>query len=63
MYATRDRKTRKRDFRSLWIVRISAALTGMGVNYSRFVEGLKNANIRINRKILSNLAIEDIETF
>ncbi|UGQ15884.1 50S ribosomal protein L20 [Borrelia sp. RT5S] len=63
MYATRDRKTRKRDFRSLWIARISAALAGMGISYSRFVEGLRKADIRLNRKILSNLAIEDMETF
>ena len=63
MYATRDRKNRKRNFRSLWIVRISAALTGMGINYSKFFENLNKASIKLNRKILSNLAIEDIETF
>ncbi len=63
MYATRDRKTRKRDFRRLWISRISAALSDTGVSYSRFIEGLLKSNIKINRKILSNLAIEDIEAF
>ncbi len=63
MYATRDRKVRKRDFRRLWISRISAALSDTGVTYSRFIEGLLKSNIKINRKILSNLAIEDVEAF
>lgn len=63
MYATRDRKARKRDFRRLWISRISAALSDTGISYSRFIEGLLKSNIKINRKILSNLAIEDAEAF
>lgn len=63
MYSTRDRKARKRDFRRLWISRISAALSDTGISYSRFIDGLLKANIKINRKILSNLAIEDAEAF
>jgi large subunit ribosomal protein L20 len=58
-YAYRDRKRRKRDFRSLWIARISAGVQSEGLNYSQFMHGLKLANIEINRKALSNMAIED----
>ena len=57
-YAYRDRKRRKRDFRSLWIARISAGVQAEGLNYSQFMHGLKLANIEINRKVLSNMAIE-----
>ena len=53
MYSYRDRKARKRDFRSLWIVRINAACREHGISYSRFVEGLKKAKVAIDRKILS----------
>ena len=62
-YAYRDRKRRKRDFRSLWIARISAGVHEEGLNYSQFMHGLKLANIEINRKSLSNMAIEDKAAF
>ncbi len=62
-YAYRDRKRRKRDFRSLWIARISAGVQAEGLNYSQFMHGMKLANIEINRKALSNMAIEDQATF
>jgi large subunit ribosomal protein L20 len=62
-WAYRDRKTRKRNFRSLWIHRLNAAVRAQGITYSRFVEGLKLANITIDRKILSELAISDENTF
>ena len=62
-YAYRDRKRKKRDFRSLWIARISAACKENGINYSRFMNGLKKCGIIINRKALSNLAIEDPQAF
>lgn len=63
MYAYRDRRRKKRDFRSLWIARISAACKGEGITYSRFMNGLQQANIIINRKALSNLAIQDHSAF
>jgi large subunit ribosomal protein L20 len=62
-YAYRDRRRRKRDFRSLWIARISAGVQAEGLNYSQFMHGLKLANIEINRKALSNMAIEDKVAF
>lgn len=62
-YSYRDRKNRKRDFRTLWNVRINAAVREHGLNYSRFMYGLKIANIKLNRKILSNLAASEPETF
>ena len=61
--AYRDRKRRKRDFRSLWIARISAGSRAEGITYSRFMNGLKLAGIEMNRKVLSNLAIEDPTAF
>ena len=63
VYAYRDRKTRKRNFRSLWIARISAACRDQGISYSRFIDGLKKSNIQINRKAISNMAIEDPKAF
>ena len=60
-YAYRDRRNRKREFRALWIARISGAVQAEGLNYSTFMHGLKLANIEINRKALSNMAIEDKE--
>jgi large subunit ribosomal protein L20 len=62
-YAYRDRKAKKRDFRQLWIARISAAVRDEGLNYSRFIAGLHKAGVEVNRKSLSNLAIEDKDAF
>ncbi len=62
-YAYRDRRRKKRDFRRLWITRISAAVKAEGMNYSQFINGLKKAEITINRKALSNMAIEDKQAF
>jgi large subunit ribosomal protein L20 len=63
VYAYRDRKTRKRDFRRLWIARISAGARLNGMPYNRFIEGLKKAGIALDRKILSDLAISDVPGF
>ena len=63
MYATRDRKARKRDFRSLWIVRINAACRENGIAYSRFMNGLMKAKIALNRKVLAELAVSDKKAF
>src|SRR5262245_16477798 len=63
VYAYRDRRDRKRDFRSLWITRISAAVRARGVNYSRFIRGLAIAKIGLNRKMLSEMAIRDPAAF
>jgi large subunit ribosomal protein L20 len=62
-WAYRDRKTRKRTFRYLWIQRLNAAVRAQGLTYSRFAEGLRAANIGLDRKILSDLAITDEVTF
>ncbi len=62
-YAYVGRKLKKRDFRSLWITRISAACKANGMNYSRFMYGLKNAGINLNRKMLSEIAISDPQAF
>ena len=62
-YAYRDRKVKKRNFRALWIIRINAAARLNDLSYSSFMNGLKKANIDINRKILADLAMNDIETF
>jgi large subunit ribosomal protein L20 len=62
-YATRDRRTKKRTFRSLWIVRIGAAAEQNGLNYSRFINGLKKAGINLDRKILADLAVRDVAAF
>lgn len=63
LYAFRDRRAKKRDFRSLWIARISAGVRSHDMSYSRFMNALKKANIQLNRKALSNLLIEDIQAF
>src|SRR5450432_2009043 len=63
VYAYAHRKARKRDFRRLWIARINAAARTNGTSYSRLVHGLKNANVGIDRKILSDLAIFDAPAF
>lgn len=62
-YSYIGRKQRKRDFRKLWITRINAAARTNGMSYSRFINGLKKANIEINRKMLSEMAIHDAEGF
>jgi large subunit ribosomal protein L20 len=62
-YAYRDRRNRKRDFRSLWIVRINAAARREGLSYSRLMAGLRDAGIEVNRKMLADIAVRDPETF
>ncbi|MEK9650096.1 MAG: 50S ribosomal protein L20 [Gammaproteobacteria bacterium] len=62
-YSFRDRKNKKRVFRSLWIARISAALDPLGFNYSRFINLLKNANVELDRKVLAGIAYSDPDTF
>src|ERR1041384_4066510 len=62
-YAYRDRKTRKRNFRMLWQIRINAAVREVGLTYSRFMEGLKAANCQIDRKILADIAAQDTAAF
>lgn len=62
-YAYRDRRNKKRDFRSLWIVRINAAVRNFGLTYSTFMHGLKKLDISMDRKSLSNLAIHDKDAF
>ena len=62
-YAYRDRRTRRRDLRRLWIARINAAARLNGLTYSRFIHGLKRANVDLDRKILADLAVRDASTF
>ena len=62
-YAYRDRRQKKREMRKLWIVRINAACREEGISYSRFIEGLSKAGLEINRKMLSEIAINDAEAF
>jgi large subunit ribosomal protein L20 len=62
-YAYRDRRARKRDFRSLWIIRIGIAASSEGVSYNKFIRGLKDAGVVINRKILAELAVNNHEAF
>ena len=62
-YAYRDRRARKREFRSLWVVRINAACRQAGVTYSKFMNGLKKAKVILDRKILADLAVKDIKAF
>ena len=62
-YAFRDRRVRKRDFRSLWIARINAAARLSGMSYSKLINGLKKANIGLDRKVLADIAIADPEAF
>lgn len=63
LYAYRDRRTKKRDFRTLWIVRIKAAALANGITYSRFIKGLKTLGIALDRKILADLAVRAPQTF
>lgn len=62
-YAYRDRKVRKRNFRSLWIQRINAAVREHGLTYGRFIDGLNKAGVEVDRKVLSDLAIHEPEAF
>ena len=63
VYAYRDRKARKRDFRRLWIMRINAAARANGLSYNRFIAGLKAADIELDRKVLADLAVSDPAKF
>src|ERR1044072_8606345 len=62
-YAYRDRKTKKRNFRALWQIRINAAARAAGLTYSRFMEGLKAANVALDRKVLADIAAQDSAAF
>jgi large subunit ribosomal protein L20 len=62
-WSYRDRKNRKRTFRALWITRLNAAARAEGLTYSRFIEGLKAANVEVDRKILADIAVEDAAAF
>ncbi len=62
-YAYRDRRVRKREFRKLWITRINAAARAQGITYSRFMEGLRKANVALDRKVLADMAVHDVEGF
>ena len=63
MYAYRDRRTRKRDFRRLWIVRINAAARREGLSYSELMYGLKRSGVEVNRKMLADVAVNDRDAF
>ena len=63
MYAYRDRRVRKRDFRRLWIARINAATRNEGISYNRFINGLKIAGVEVDRRTLAELAVRDPNTF
>ena len=63
VYAYRDRKRRKRDFRRLWIIRINAAARQQGLSYNQFVAGCRKANIELDRKVLADLAVSDPDAF
>jgi len=63
MYAYRDRRTRKRDFRKLWIIRINAAAREYGLTYSKLISGLKQAGVDLDRKILADMAVYDKAAF
>jgi large subunit ribosomal protein L20 len=62
-YAYRDRKQKKRQFRALWIVRINAASRLFGISYSRLINGLTKANVAVDRKVMADLAVRDLEAF
>ncbi|MBC8436400.1 MAG: 50S ribosomal protein L20 [Candidatus Omnitrophica bacterium] len=63
VYAYRDRRMRKREFRRLWIARINAACRSLGITYSAFIKGLKNSKIGLDRKMLADLAAQDAQAF
>jgi large subunit ribosomal protein L20 len=62
-YAYRDRRVKKREFRSLWVVRINAAANELGISYSQFIHGLKKALIELDRKVLADIAVHDKSAF
>lgn len=62
-YAYRDRRVKKREFRRLWIARINAAARMEGLSYSKFINGLKKANVELDRKVLADMAVSDPESF
>ena len=62
-YAYRDRRVKKREFRNLWIIRVNAACRAEGISYSRFINGLNNADVEINRKMLAELAVNSPKAF
>jgi large subunit ribosomal protein L20 len=63
LYAYKDRRAKKREFRSLWIIRINAAARALGLSYSQFMSGLKKTNITLNRKALADIAYNDPSAF
>jgi len=63
VYAYRDRRVKKREFRRLWIARLNAACRASGITYSQFIRGLKKAKINLDRKILADLAVRDSQAF
>lgn len=63
VYSYRDRRVKKRDFRQLWIIRINAACRQAGITYSKFINGLKKANVNLDRKIIADLAVTDNNAF
>jgi large subunit ribosomal protein L20 len=63
VYAYRDRRRKKREFRRLWITRINAACRQLGISYNKFIQGLKKANVQLDRKILADLAVNDQVAF
>lgn len=63
LHAYVDRRDKKADFRALWIARINAAVRAEGLSYSKFIAGLNKAGVALNRKVLSNMAIEDVDAF
>ena len=62
-YAFRDRRAKKRDFRALWVIRVSAVCDARGISYSKFISGLRKASVFVNRKMLSEVAIADPAAF
>ncbi len=62
-YAYRDRRVRKRDFRSLWIIRINAAVRAEGLSYSQFINGLKKAGVELDRKVMADMAVREPQAF
>ena len=63
VYAYRDRRNKKRNFRALWITRINAACRSAGITYARFISGLKKAKVNLDRKVLADLAVKDKQAF